>query len=50
MIVNQPQGQGGLSTFEFKDNVTGLDFCATDDGLTLKKCHRYREWPINFGL
>ena len=29
----QPQGQDGLSTFEFKDNVNGLNLCTiyTDD-------------------
>lgn len=35
-IVNQPQGQGGLSSSEFKDNVTGLNFCEIDDCIILK--------------
>ena len=26
-IWNQPQGQDGLSTSEFKDNVNGLNLC-----------------------
>ena len=30
-IWNQPQGQDGLSESEFKDNVNGLNLCASCD-------------------
>ena len=30
----QPQGQDGLSTFEFKDNVNGLNLCTINTDVT----------------
>ena len=36
-IWNQPQGQDGLSESEFKDNVNGLNSCASYDDTMIRK-------------
>ena len=50
IIVNQPQGQDGLFTFEFKDNVTELNFCAIDDDVDLVKWRPPREVTQQFQI